>query len=149
MKINDLTSLGNLVRSGALPEPRSPQSGAPNFRVTLEGIHAQNAEQMLSELRTRVNQQGDALGRRVDIVELKRFRELVTTYVGEAVRFMYEFKKQSTFDARGRHRLYAIIKRINETLEQMTREVLDEQADTIELMGAIDEIRGMLIDILL
>lgn len=149
MKVNDLTTLGNLVRTGGAPPARSPAgSVAPaSFRDAMQGVNQQNAEQALAELSRRIAQQGDLLGRRCDILEMKRFKQMVTEYVGEAVRFMYEFKKQSTFDARGRHRLYAMIKTINEKLEKMTQEVLSGQTDNLELMQAIDDVRGMLIDI--
>ncbi|MDR0310678.1 MAG: YaaR family protein [Acidobacteriota bacterium] len=149
MKINDLTTLGNLVRTGGTPPARASASSVPaaSFRETMQGVNQQNAEQALAELSQRIAQQGDILGRRCDILEMKRFKEMVTEYVGEAVRFMYEFKKQSTFDARGRHRLYAMIKTINEKLEKMTQDVLRGQVDNLELMQAIDDVRGMLIDI--
>ena len=149
MIINDLTRLGSMVRSGEAPVPRahSDTVSAPSFRDAMQGVTRQNAEQALADLSERIARQGDLLGRRCDILEMKRFKQMVTEYVGEAVRFMYEFKKQSTFDARGRHRLYAMIKTINEKLEKMTQEVLEGQVDNLELMQAIDDVRGMLIDI--
>lgn len=148
MRIHDLNSLGSMVRAGAAPEPKNaPVSNAPSFRAAMEGINRQNAEQMLSDFSARITQQGQILGQRCDIVELKRFKEMITEYLNEAVRFMYEFKKQSTFDARGRHRLYAMIKKINDKLEKMTQDVLGGQAGSLELLDAIDEVRGLLVDI--
>ena len=149
MKINDLNTLGNMVRTGAPMETHIPAQSGPTFRAAMQGVNRQNAESVLTDMSTRIAQQGDILGRRVDILELKRFKEMVTEYLNEAVRYMYEFKKQSTFDARGRHRLYAIIKKINEKLEKLTREVLTQQAEPLELLAAIGEIRGLLIDIML
>ena len=91
MKVNDLTALGNLVRAGGAPAPRvsSGPVTAASFRDTMQGVNRQNAEQALAELSLRVAQQGEVLGRRCDILEMKRFKEMVTEYVGEAVRYMY------------------------------------------------------------
>ena len=150
MKINDLTALGHLVRSGGVPEPRvKPASPVPSFRAAMQGVNQQNAEQVLKDLSERVARQGDILGRRCDILEMKRYREMITEYLNEAVRYMYEFKKQSTFDARGRHRLYSMIKKINEKLEKMTQEILSGQIENLHLMDAIDEVKGLLVDIFL
>ncbi|MDR1736396.1 MAG: YaaR family protein [Oscillospiraceae bacterium] len=150
MKINDLTTLSNMVRSGApIEHQRAVAAQMPTFRAAMQNVNRQNAEQSLKELSDRIAQQGEILGRRCDILELKRFKELVTQYLNEAVRYMYEFKKQSTFDARGRHRLYARIKKINEDLEKMTEDVLKGQTDNLQLLNAIDEVRGMLLDIFL
>ena len=40
-----------------------------------------------------------------------------------------------------------MIKTINEKLEKMTQDVLGGQTDNLELLQAIDDVRGMLIDI--
>jgi uncharacterized protein YaaR (DUF327 family) len=105
--------------------------------------------QRLQEMCDAITKQGAAVARRCDILELKRYKEMVAEFMYEAVRFSYEFKKQSSLDARGRHRMYSIIKRVNQKLEELTRKVLESQAETLSVMDAIDEIRGMLVDLLL
>jgi uncharacterized protein YaaR (DUF327 family) len=96
-----------------------------------------------------IAKQGAIVARRCDMLELKKYREMVIEYMNEAVRFAFEFKKQSTLDARGRHRMYAVIKRINKRLEELTNEMLSGQADNISIMNSTDEIRGMLLDLLM
>jgi uncharacterized protein YaaR (DUF327 family) len=45
--------------------------------------------------------------------------------------------------------VYAVVKRINQKLDEMTAEVLREQTDNIRLLSIVDDIRGMLVDLLL
>lgn len=149
MKINDLNSINQLIRSGTGAERRAPAGQASSFRETLSGLNQANAMQKLTEMSEELAKQGAILGRRCDILELKRYKEKLGEYLHEAVRFMYEFKKQSTLDSRGRHKIYAIIKRINSKLEEMTEELLKNEANNLNVMAAVDEIRGMLVDLLL
>jgi uncharacterized protein YaaR (DUF327 family) len=149
VRIGDLTALGQVVQSGAAIEPKAPAAPGHGFRDAMQGITRQNAEEQLAAMSAAINKQGEVLGRRVDILELKRFKEMVTEYVSEAVRYMYEHKRQSSFDARGRHKVYTIIKRLNTKLEEMTQAVLDEEATGLSMLADIDEVCGLLIDIFL
>ncbi len=149
MKIGDLNSINQLIRSGTGAERRAPAGQPSSFRETLTGLTQANAMDKLAQMSEELARQGAILGRRCDILELKRYKERLGEYLHEAVRFMYEFKKQSTLDARGRHKMYAIIKRINSKLEEMTEELLKSEASNLTVMAAIDEIRGMLVDLML
>ena len=52
-------------------------------------------------------------------------------------------------DRRGRHRLYATVKKINESLEELTKEILNNEKDHLKILGRIEDIRGMVLDIIL
>ena len=51
-------------------------------------------------------------------------------------------------DRRGRHRVYGIIKLINENLDNLAEELLKEESDNLTILNKIGEIEGLLIDIL-
>jgi uncharacterized protein YaaR (DUF327 family) len=106
-----------------------------------------NCAQKLDEMSQSVLEQGRQVARRCDMLELKRYKEMVAEFMHEAVRFTFEFKKQSLLDARGRHRVYALIKRINQKLDELTQQLLAGEADNLSVMAAVDELRGMLLDL--
>ena len=149
MKVSDLSSLNRPMQPLPGVERREGGERQQAFRSHMAGIDKSNAIQKLNEMSESISKQGAAVAKRCDMLELKKYREMVTEFMNEAVRFAYEFKKQSTLDARGRHRMYAIIKRVNKKLEELTKEMLAGQADNLAVMSAIDEIRGMLLDLLL
>lgn len=150
MKVNsDIAGLQNMIRTGTGVEHQVQTAQQNTFRHVMSSLNQNNYMQKLTEMGQDIAKQGEILGRRYDILELKRFKEMVAEYLYEAVRFMYEFKKQNMMDPRGRHKMYAIIKKINVKLEEMTKALLSEEKDNLELMSAIGDIRGMLLDILL
>lgn len=51
-------------------------------------------------------------------------------------------------DRRGRHRVYGIVKLVNESLDQLASELIKDEKDHLAILGKVDEIRGMLLDIL-
>ncbi|GHU93939.1 hypothetical protein FACS1894208_04180 [Clostridia bacterium] len=149
MKISDLAALQRPMQVPQGVERRESGARQQSFQSQLVGMDQSNVMNKLNEMSDNIARQGAVVARRCDMLELKKYRELIIEYMNEAVRFAFEFKKQSTLDARGRHRLYATIKRVNKKLEDLTQELLSGQADNISVMDSIDEIRGMLLDLLL
>ncbi|GHV09933.1 hypothetical protein FACS1894217_15000 [Clostridia bacterium] len=149
MKISELAATSRPMQIPQGVERR--EGGAPqqSFQSQLTGLDSQNVMTKLNEMSDNIAKQGAVVAKRCDMLEMKKYREMVIEYMNEAVRFTFEFRKQSTLDARGRHRLYATIKRINKRLEDLTRELLDGQSDNLSVMNSIDEIRGMLLDLIL
>ncbi|MCL1820009.1 MAG: YaaR family protein, partial [Oscillospiraceae bacterium] len=131
MKISELQNLNRPlpVLPGVDRREGNPQKQA--FERHMSGIDKGNYMEKLTELSVNISKQGEMVAKRCDILELKRYREMIAEYMGEAVRFAFEFKKQSTLDARGRHRMYALIKRINQKLEELTKQILEGEADNL------------------
>ena len=102
----------------------------------------------LKNLLERIDMQAEKLSQRLDIAELKRYRTLVTEFVDLSVRNSSEYHKEHTLDGKGRHRIFGIVKKIDAELEQLTREVLKEHKDFIGVLAKLEDIRGLLVDII-
>jgi len=135
-----------MIHAGVGVERRGAQAAAPSFHREITQLTRANYVQKLNDLHQRITEQGTVMASRCDMVELKRYKEMVAEFMYEAVHFAFAFQKQSALDARGRHRLYALIKRINKKIEELTQQMLDGQSDNLSLMAAVDELRGMLLD---
>jgi hypothetical protein len=128
------------------PHVKVPERGA--FREVMHGIDRSNATEILTKMSKDIVKQGEVLAQRYDIAELKRYKKMLCEFMAEAVRWSFEFSKRSTRDGRGRHHIYAIVKRINDKLEKITQDILSQQAEQIQLIADISDINGMLVDLL-
>ena len=149
MKISELQTANRPIQIKPAVERREGGARQQAFERHMSGLNRGNCMEKLYEMSENITKQGENVAKRCDILELKRYREMIAEFMGEAVRFAFEFKKRSTLDARGRHRLYAIIKRVNKKLEELAKELLSGEADTISLMNSIGEIRGLLLDLMM
>lgn len=109
--------------------------------------HAQ--EEVLKEMAKQIEKQGEKLAKHVDIAELKVYKRMIQEFLNEAVRASTRFSKESFLDRRGRHRVYAVIRSINENLEKLTEEVLKSERNHLEILGRIEDIRGLILDLIL
>jgi uncharacterized protein len=114
-------------------------------------VKAENGsyDQQLEELVNDIVKQGEKLGKRVDIKELRDYKRLISEFLGVAVGNSRKFSKQSLLDRRGRHKVYALIKKINNELDLLTQEVMNGEKDNIDILRRVDDIRGLILDMMM
>ena len=84
----------------------------------------------------------------MDVKELERYRQLIREFLDEIVSNGYTFSKEDSYASRGRHRFTATVQIVDQTIDEMGRELLKEHADKIEILSKLDDIRGLLLDLL-
>ena len=79
---------------------------------------------------------------------MRKYRSLIKSFMNEILNRSHKFSRENFLDRRGRHRVYGIIKLINENLDNLAEELLKEESDNLTILNKIGEIEGLLIDIL-
>lgn len=120
-----------------------------SFQSQLRQVENKNVEERISELVNQITEQGEKLGKKIDIRELKIYKNLISEFMDMAVGNSHKFSKQSFLDRRGRHRVYAVIKRVDEELENLTKDVLKDEKDNIGILKRLDDIRGLILDMIM
>ena len=123
-----------------------PTDGSFKFMLA---SHVQEAELQakLQTLMEDITMQGERLHKRRDVKDMKRYRSLVKEFLNEVVTHSHSFTRENFLDRRGRHRVYGIIRLIDENLDQLAQELMKDEKDNIAILEKIGEIRGLLLDI--
>jgi uncharacterized protein len=148
MKISNIKSHPSSIPSTLVREDRRSDisSERPSFGDTLKRTEEQDLASRLSRLMSDIEKQGEHLSKNMDIKELKNYKKLIAEFMDEVVNNSLKFSKQSHFDRRGRHKVYALVKKVNAKVEELSREVLKEEKDNIKILDSIGSIKGMLFD---
>ena len=93
-----------------------------------------------------ITRQGEVVAKRADMGELQKYRAMVTSLINETVSNGFAFKKSGGMNSRGRSKVFAMIQQVNEKLDNMTKKILEEQKDNLDLLNDVDDIRGLLVD---
>ena len=123
------------------------QSG--DFLGVIKGVEERNIVEKLKRLANDIVEQGKKLSDKVDIRELRIYKKMISDFLDEAVENSLKFSKQSFLDRRGRHKVYAVIKKVNEELDELTKEVLSGEKDRIMILKRLDDIKGLILDIIM
>ena len=125
------------------------ESEAPVFRRTLTDLSKEMHQKRLAEMKAAIDEQWMRLGERADIKEYEKYRRLIRDFLDEIVSNGYTFLKEDAYASRGKHRYIATVKVVDEKLDELGKEVMKEQADKIEILNRIDDIRGILLDLMM
>lgn len=124
-------------------------SGNDDFKFTLVS-HIQESELQakLEGLMKEIEAEGQRIARHKDIRDMKRYRAKVKEFMNEITTRSYSFTRENFLDRKGRHRVYGIIHLVDEELDKLASALMEEEKDHLEILRLIDDIRGMLIDII-
>lgn len=124
------------------------QAADGNFKFILAShIDDASLKEQLTAMMEEITQQGDRISKKMDIRDMKRYRTLVKSFMNEVVTRSHKFSRENFLDRRGRHRVYGIIKQVDDTLDELARELVKDEKDHIAILNKIGEIRGLLLDI--
>ena len=123
-----------------------PSDGTFKFMLA---SHIEEAELQtrLQGLMEEITMQGEKLAKRRDVKDMKHYRGLIKYFLNEVVTHSHSFSRENFLDRRGRHRVYGIIRLVDENLDQLAQELMKDEKDNLAILNKIGEIRGLLLDI--
>ena len=132
------------------PEASAPvQESDGTFKFTLiSHVEEKELQARLGTLMEEITMQGDRLAKKRDIKDMKKYRGLVKEFMNEIISHSHAFSRENFLDRKGRHRVYGIIRLVDENLDELAEELMKDEQDHLSILSKIGEIRGLLLDIL-
>ena len=142
MKVNAL------MTPAPVETPTQVSQSDGTFKFTLAS-HIQEADLQarLNSLMEEITMQGDKIAKKKDIRDMKKYRGLIKDFMNEIINRSHQFSRENFLDRRGRHRVYGIIRLVDQTLDELAQELVKDEKDNLAILAKIGEIRGLLLDI--
>ncbi|MBR6325774.1 MAG: YaaR family protein [Lachnospiraceae bacterium] len=128
------------------PKAAQPTDGTFKFMLA-SSIEETELQARLNALMEEITEEGRKLGKRRDVKDMKHYRGLVKAFLNEVVTRSHEFSRENFLDRKGRHRVYGIVRLVDENLDHLAQELMKDEKDNLEILRAIGEIEGLLLDI--
>jgi len=142
IKVNQLQQLTQMEA------PKNTQAKNEDFKFTLiKNIEEGQLQEKLTFLMKDIEAQGAKIAKHMDIKDMKKYRSSIKEFMNEIVSRSHEFSRENFLDRKGRHRVYGIIRQVDKNLDDLAEELLKEEKDNLAILGKIDDIRGLLLDI--
>lgn len=140
--------VGQIQQTTATEQTRDVTPTDGSFKFTLAS-HVEEAQlqERLSNLMSEIEIEGDKLAKRRDVKDMRHYRSLVKEFLNEVVTRSHSFSRENFLDRRGRHRVYGIIRLVDENLDALAQELMKDEKDNLAILNKIGEIRGLLLDI--
>ena len=140
--------VSNLQQPNQVTPTESVNQANGDFKFILTSkLDDASLAERLNLMMQEITQQGDKIGKKKDIREMQRYRKLIKEFLNEVVSRSHTFSRENFLERKGRHRVYGIIRLVDENLDELARELVKEEKDSISILGKIGEIQGLLLDI--
>lgn len=141
-KVNDIQA------AAPVQERQTLQQTDDTFKFMLaSNIEEAGLAERLNLMMEEIVMQGDKIVKRMDVRDMRKYRTLIKEFMNEIVNRSHKFSRENFLDRRGRHRVYGIIRLVDEKLDELAQELVNEECDKISILAKVDEIRGLLLDI--
>lgn len=130
---------------------RSEQKATTNTSLKFNELVQKQDQKMqigqLQNLLKDIESAGERLSRSRTFKDLSKYKTLVKKFVKEAVDFGMDLKQSHSWNQYGQGRSLKIVETIDEKLVELTEGVLEKEGNSIDLLGKIGEIKGLLINL--
>jgi uncharacterized protein YaaR (DUF327 family) len=130
--------------SGRTGEAANPR---PEFDMALKNSVSEKRNQICTALLKKIDEQSAELRKSPSFEGVKRYRKLVGEFLEEVMDHSYLVDADAKWDRGGNRREYVIVKKINQSLEDLMDFMVDQEKKQFDMVAKLDEIRGLLVDL--
>ncbi len=129
-------------------KPKAKGKVYETFKQKLSEIEQEHIRDELKTLFNKIETQSGKLQDKLFIEDLVEYKKLVREFLDITVNNSHVFYKENSLDRRGRHRIYSLVKKVDNELDELTKDFLNIENNRIKILRRLDDVKGMLLDIL-
>lgn len=127
------------------------KNNIPTESISFQEVMSKNRQQTVYDKMTKmvheIEEQGKVLSENRTVDNLRKYKKMVKKFMEDAIQNGLQLEEQRGFNRRGRTKIYKIVKEVDKKLIDLTNTVLDKEKKTLDILGTVGEIQGLLINI--
>jgi uncharacterized protein YaaR (DUF327 family) len=140
--------INNIQQTAQTQAPEQVQEASGDFKFVLTSkLDDASLAERLNLMLQDITQQGERISKKNDIKDMQRYRLLIKDFLNEVVTRSHVFSRENFLDRKGRHRVYGIIRQVDNELDELAQELVKDEKDNIAILAKIGQIQGLLLDI--
>jgi uncharacterized protein len=135
----------SLLKIGAKKEQSSLEK--VSFSEVMAKGRAEKAIDRLREMVSKIEDQGAILTESRTVEDLRKYKQLVKDFMDEAIKSGLQLEDRRGFTRRGKSKIYKIVEQVDKKVIELTDAVLNEQKSSLDILGLVGEIKGLLVNV--
>jgi uncharacterized protein YaaR (DUF327 family) len=146
--------INKIKRSPSVPLPAKPVGGTAggsaggNFQGHLGSQLKEHFRQHVNELLDNLTSLSGTLLDTIDFVAFEKYRDMLRELLFGISRNAYLLYTERALDTAGRQRIFESVNIIDKKLDDLAKDVLNQNSDKLDYISRVDEIRGLILDLL-
>lgn len=118
-----------------------------NFLKNLDEVTEEQIKKTFDELVKDIDEQAKVLEKHRTFEELEKYKSLVKSFMEQVIKKIYSVKvSDSSKIMFKRKKIYFLVEQVDVYLEDLTRQVLEKQSETLQFLATLEKIKGLLVD---
>lgn len=143
----DTMKISEKIQSQSVTQPQLKIEGNQTFNQIVQSKTKQLKHQEIQYFMKEITLQGERLARFRSFQDLLKFKRLVKEFLKKTVYNGLDVKKSHHFSFDGQGQKLAIVEEVDEKLMKLTGEIMNQEEKTVNILGLIGEIKGLLINL--
>ncbi|MDD5793973.1 YaaR family protein [Clostridium sp. HCP1S3_B4] len=135
------------VRSSTITktgEEKKIVSGRKSFSRSFDQAKERKSQEQLDKMAEDIKKKGNRLVITKTYADVKIYKKLIKEYLQSVLDYMYNTKKDISF---WQTQYFITVDTVDEKLEELTKAIVEDQMENINIASTIDEIQGLIVDI--
>lgn len=124
-----------------------PLRGNRTFGTMIQSQTQQLHQHQLNQLLESITAQGERVARSRSFSDLAKYKRLIKSFIKEAVQYGTNLNQSQHWSPNGQPRRLSLIETIDEQLLELTEMVMDQEKRSVDLLGLMGEMKGLLINL--
>ncbi|WP_342429517.1 YaaR family protein [Neobacillus sp. FSL H8-0543] len=120
---------------------------SPAFQQIFQETQFDLTQDRLQSLLKVLDQNGNRLSTSKSVRDLLAYKQSIQDFLKEVVQNGYSLEEYRSFHPNGRDKRLKIIKQIDQQLIQLSEQIIEKQAASVDLLKTIGEIKGLLVNL--
>ncbi|RFB10974.1 DUF327 family protein [Bacillus sp. HNG] len=103
--------------------------------------------EQLTKLLSQIDMAGERLSRSQTFQDLASYKSLVKRFIHEAVEYGMDIKDSHSWNFNGQGRTHKLVETIDKELLDLTEQMVDQEKGSIDILGKVGLIKGLLINL--
>ena len=125
-------------------EEKKVVSGRRSFSRNFDQAKERKSQEQLDKMAEDIKKKGNRLVITKTYADVKIYKKLIKEYLQSVLDYMYNTKKDISF---WQTQYFITVDTVDEKLEELTKAIVEEQQENINIASTIDEIQGLIVDI--
>ncbi|GGD04204.1 hypothetical protein GCM10007216_38530 [Thalassobacillus devorans] len=121
--------------------------GRKEFDALVQSHNHKMKEQELHKLLGDISAQGERVARHRSFRDLAKYKRMIKSFLQETVESGMTTRHSHNWSMDGQTRKLTTIEAIDEKLTELTTAVMDQEKRSIDILGIVGEVKGLLINL--
>lgn len=128
-------------------DPHPADNAGISFEKTLGNIQRLQQKELEAFI-TKLDTQAQKLSQTLSVRDLTVFREMIKKFLRSTLGLSRNMQEEACWDPRGHAKVMSKVTKIDYALEELGRKILDKNSKQMDILALIDQLRGLIIDLL-